>query len=188
MFYTKNDKNVAMLKLAHWYQKVEECGFKNFNVVLNSITVNYQSVLNYFDNWSTNASAESFNAKIRGFRSHFRGVRKIDFFLFGLFKLFWIIPRFCAWSLINLRPTFEIDSQSTIKNWSKKKLHLELSKWSLLYSERDLNPHEHCCSLDFKSSVSTNFTIRALLWYLQGSNQGHMDFQSIALPSELRYH
>ena len=26
------------------------------------------------------------------------------------------------------------------------------------------------------------------LWYLQGSNQGHMDFQSIALPSELRYH
>jgi hypothetical protein len=25
------------------------------------------------------------------------------------------------------------------------------------------------------------------LWYLQGSNQGHMDFQSIALPSELRY-
>jgi hypothetical protein len=25
-----------------------------------------------------------------------------------------------------------------------------------------LNPHEHCCSLDFKSSVSTNFTIRAL--------------------------
>ena len=26
-----------------------------------------------------------------------------------------------------------------------------------------------------------------LKWYLQGSNQGHMDFQSIALPSELRY-
>ena len=25
------------------------------------------------------------------------------------------------------------------------------------------------------------------LWYLQESNQGHMDFQSIALPTELRY-
>lgn len=24
-------------------------------------------------------------------------------------------------------------------------------------------------------------------WCLQGSNQGHMDFQSIALPSELRH-
>ncbi len=27
-----------------------------------------------------------------------------------------------------------------------------------------------------------------LWWCLQGSNQGHMDFQSIALPSELRHH
>jgi hypothetical protein len=26
-----------------------------------------------------------------------------------------------------------------------------------------------------------------LTWYLQESNQGHMDFQSIALPTELRY-
>ena len=25
------------------------------------------------------------------------------------------------------------------------------------------------------------------LWYLQESNQGHIDFQSIALPTELRY-
>ena len=25
------------------------------------------------------------------------------------------------------------------------------------------------------------------MWYLQESNQGHMDFQSIALPTELRY-
>ena len=40
-----------------------------------------------------------------------------------------------------------------------------LPKKGFLYSERDLNPHEHCCSLDFKSSVSTNFTIRALLFH-----------------------
>jgi hypothetical protein len=30
-----------------------------------------------------------------------------------------------------------------------------------MYSERDLNPHRHYCPLDFKSSVSTDFTIRA---------------------------
>jgi len=29
--------------------------------------------------------------------------------------------------------------------------------------------------------------VRVYLWYLQESNQGHMDFQSIALPTELRY-
>ena len=58
IYNTNNDKNIAMLKLAHWYRKVEESGFKNFNIVLNTITVNYQSILNYFDNRSTNASAE----------------------------------------------------------------------------------------------------------------------------------
>lgn len=88
IYNSKNDKNVAMLKLAHWYRKVEESGFKNFNIVLNTITINYQSILNYFDNRSTNASAESFNAKIKAFRSQFRGVRKIDFFLFRLSNLF----------------------------------------------------------------------------------------------------
>ncbi|SDX97183.1 transposase, partial [Flavobacterium degerlachei] len=88
IYNSNNDKNVAMLKLAHWYRKVEESGFKNFNIVLNTITVNYNSILNYFDNRSTNASAESFNAKIKAFRSQFRGVRKIDFFLFRLSNLF----------------------------------------------------------------------------------------------------
>jgi putative transposase len=56
--------------------------------LINTITINYQSILNYFDNRSTNASAESFNAKIKAFRAQFRGVRSIDFFLFRLSNLF----------------------------------------------------------------------------------------------------
>ncbi|WP_254423210.1 transposase [Flavobacterium columnare] len=45
-------------------------------------------MLNYFDNRSTNASAESFNAKIKAFRSKFRGIRNIEFFLFRLANLY----------------------------------------------------------------------------------------------------
>ena len=30
-------------------------------------------------------------------------------------------------------------------------------------------------------------TYRVTVWYLQESNQGHKDFQSFALPTELRY-
>ena len=30
-------------------------------------------------------------------------------------------------------------------------------------------------------------TYRVKKWYLQESNQGHKDFQSFALPTELRY-
>jgi transposase len=88
IYNNQNDKHFAMTKLAHWYRNVEESGFKNFNILLNTITLNYQSILNYFDNRSTNASAESFNAKIKAFRSQFRGVRNIDFFLFRLSNLF----------------------------------------------------------------------------------------------------
>lgn len=88
IYNNNNDKHIAMTKLAHWYRNVEQSGFKNFNILLNTITINYQSILNYFDNRSTNASAESFNAKIKAFRSQFRGVRNIDFFLFRLSNLF----------------------------------------------------------------------------------------------------
>ena len=78
----------AYTKLAHWYKKVEESGFKAFNTVANTISLNYRSILNYFNNRSTNASAESFNAKVKAFRSQFRGVKNIEFFLFRLTTIF----------------------------------------------------------------------------------------------------
>ncbi|WP_262885675.1 transposase [Tenacibaculum maritimum] len=52
------------------------------------MSLNYQSILNYFDNRSTNASAESFNAKVKAFRTQFRGVRNVEFFLYRLTQVF----------------------------------------------------------------------------------------------------
>ncbi|MFH1089699.1 MAG: DDE transposase, partial [Candidatus Uhrbacteria bacterium] len=37
---------------------------------------------------STNASAESFNAKLKGFRALVRGVRDVKFFLFRVGKVY----------------------------------------------------------------------------------------------------
>ncbi|MGA9589340.1 MAG: transposase [Salegentibacter sp.] len=88
IFNQTKDKGVAFTRLAHWYKEVEESGFKSFNTVANSIYLNYHSILNYFTNRSTNASAESFNAKIKAFRAQLRGVRKTEFFLYRLEKLF----------------------------------------------------------------------------------------------------
>lgn len=88
IFNETTDKGVAFTKLAHWYKQVEDTGFKAFNTVANSIQLNYRSILNYFQNRSTNASAESFNAKIKAFRSQFRGVKNVEFFLFRLTKVF----------------------------------------------------------------------------------------------------
>jgi len=82
------DKRVAIVKLAKWYNQVEDSGFKEFNIASKSIQLHYQGIVNFFDNRSTNASAESFNAKLKDFRREFKGVRDVRFFLFRLTQIF----------------------------------------------------------------------------------------------------
>ncbi len=88
VFRNNTNKDVARLKLAHWYNKVENSEFKSFNTIARSVQMHYETILNYFNNRSTNASAESFNAKIKEFRASFRGVRDVKFFLYRLTKLY----------------------------------------------------------------------------------------------------
>lgn len=71
IFEKTKDKLYALARLAKWHEAVRQSGFKAFNTISRSIQCHYQTILNYFDNRSTNASAESFNAKIKAFRSHF---------------------------------------------------------------------------------------------------------------------
>ena len=82
------DEGVAFTKLARWYDKVEKAGFKSFNTVSRTIQQHYLTILNYFETRSTNASAESFNAKVKAFRSQFRGVRKVSFFIYRLSNIY----------------------------------------------------------------------------------------------------
>nr|WP_317045601.1 MULTISPECIES: transposase [Arenibacter] len=88
IFNTATSKESAYTKLAHWYKDVENTGFRAFNTIANTISLNYRSILNYFINRSTNASAESFNAKIKAFRAQFRGVKNVEFFLYRLTTIF----------------------------------------------------------------------------------------------------
>lgn len=52
------------------------------------VFIDTASILNFFMNRSTNAAAESFNAKIKAFRATSRGVRDIPFFLFRLANIY----------------------------------------------------------------------------------------------------
>lgn len=88
IFGRRVSKSMAYKKLALWYNDVEAAQFKSFNVVANTIKNNYQHILNYFNNRSTNASAESFNAKVKALRRQFRGVRDVSTFLFRLSKIY----------------------------------------------------------------------------------------------------
>jgi len=89
LIFSKTEvKGVAYTKLARWFNDVTDSGFKSFNTISATIYVHYQNILNFFDNRSTNASAESFNAKIKAFRATQRGVVDIPFFLFRLSKIY----------------------------------------------------------------------------------------------------
>jgi transposase len=89
MIFSKNTiKDAARLSLARWYNQVAESEFKSFNTIAATVYEHYDEILNFFINRSTNASAESFNAKIKAFRTSLRGITDIKFFLFRLSNIY----------------------------------------------------------------------------------------------------
>ena len=88
IFTICKNKQVAFKRLAIWYNDVEAAGIDAFKTVARSVQQHYEAILNFFDNRSTNASAESFNAKIKAFRATSRGVRETTFFLFRLANIY----------------------------------------------------------------------------------------------------
>lgn len=88
IFNSKITKDQARLRLARWYNEVEQLSTGNqFITVLNTFQNHHDTILNFFDTRSTNAFAESFNSIVKAFRSQFHGVTDIPFFLFRLCKL-----------------------------------------------------------------------------------------------------
>ena len=89
MIFARNTiKDAARLSMAKWYNKVEEAGFHSFNVIAATFYEHYEDILNFYNNRSSNAGAESFNAKIKLFRANLRGVADKRFFLFRISKLY----------------------------------------------------------------------------------------------------
>jgi len=88
MSYNKHiHRDVARLSLARWYNKVADSKFKSFNIISATIYEHYEEILNFFTNRYTNASAESFNAKIKSYRASLRGITDISFFLYRLINI-----------------------------------------------------------------------------------------------------
>ena len=81
MIFSKNStKDAARLSMARWYNKVEEAGLHSFNVIAATFYEHYDDILNFYNNRSSNALTESFNAKIKLFRANLRGVVNKKFF------------------------------------------------------------------------------------------------------------
>lgn len=88
IFENSKTKEEAKLKFQEWYLQVDESKLTTLISASQTIKNNIGKILNYFIARQTNASAESFNAKIKQFRSLVRGVRDTNFFLFRVQKLY----------------------------------------------------------------------------------------------------
>ena len=88
IYHQTKHPDVALTKFAHWYDLVDKSGFLSFGTIVRTIQTHYLDIVNFFHNRSTNAAAESFNAKIKAFRRQFRGVKDKAFFLFRLTKIY----------------------------------------------------------------------------------------------------
>lgn len=89
MIFSKNTiKDAARLAMARWYNKVEKAKLHSFNVIAATFYEHYDEILNFYNNRSSNAMAESFNAKVKLFRANLRGVVDKKFFLFRIANLF----------------------------------------------------------------------------------------------------
>jgi transposase len=86
--YKTTTKEDALMKFNDWKQKAIQTNMDELNTAVYSIEHHLENILNFFNNRSTNAYAESFNSKIKGFRANLRGVTDVKFFLFRLEKLF----------------------------------------------------------------------------------------------------
>ena len=83
-----DDIIIAGESIREWCRMAKESGMEDFESVADSIDDRFSDVLHYFNNRSTNAFAESLNAKIKNFRAQLRGVVDTKFFLYRVSLIF----------------------------------------------------------------------------------------------------
>ena len=71
-------------QLWNWIYTVETCKIEELLNFRNSVENNADYILNYYQQYATNAIAESTNAKIQGYIRDNKGTRDIDFFHYRL--------------------------------------------------------------------------------------------------------
>ena len=88
IFSKIKDRKKAKKALRKWYENVGKTRIRELISVRDTIKAKEEYVLNYFNNRSTNAAAESFNSKIKGLRAQVHGVNDLAFFMFRCAKIF----------------------------------------------------------------------------------------------------
>jgi transposase len=86
--YRETEVKQAKPRFLKWIGQTRVLDKMEFITAAGSVEAHLETILNFFRNRSTNANAESFNAKIKLLRANLRGVEDTKFFLFRLEKLY----------------------------------------------------------------------------------------------------
>jgi transposase len=88
IFKKHQSRNNAKKSLHKWYKIVGRGRITELISVCDTIKGKEEYVLNYVNNRSTNASAESLNSKMKGVRAQIRGVVDLSFFMYCIKMIF----------------------------------------------------------------------------------------------------
>jgi transposase len=88
IFENTKTKDLARERMEAWITRVTKDEILPLISSAKTVKNHLGKILNYFPDGSTNAAAESFNAKLKGFRSLVRGVRDNKFFLYRICKFY----------------------------------------------------------------------------------------------------
>ena len=81
-------KDTAGTKSQNRYEEVNKCSLREIKATGDTVKYREDEILNHFIDQATNAAAESFNSKIKSFRTQLRGVTDLPFFMFRLCSIF----------------------------------------------------------------------------------------------------
>ena len=81
-------KEEVRTNLHIWYEHVKTSSCKEIKTFMKTVKEREEDLLGYYDTFVTNASAESLNSKIKGFRSEIHGVSSLPFFFYRVCKIF----------------------------------------------------------------------------------------------------
>lgn len=88
IYSSKYNREEAVVKLNKWLDSIGEKSSKELRALKRTIKQQKEYILNYFVHRSSNALAENFNSRMKGFRALLRGISDFKFFVFRLQKIY----------------------------------------------------------------------------------------------------
>ena len=81
-------KETVRENLHVWYDHVKKSKSPGMKTFMRTIKEREEDLLNYYETFVTNASAESLNSGIKGFRAELHGISNLPFFFYRVCKIY----------------------------------------------------------------------------------------------------